>query len=172
MASDEITINHGKEYHLTEDEEQVLFKSKQLNGKKPIQLEWDIQMITKQQMLNYWEEMYEELDGNPNTLEHLKTCFEKNVSKSNYDVLCVPIIHAIKKLPRGKEKVFEYFIEYDKMECTHLKVADIFKNITQGSYIRKQTKPDSKGNMKVLIYKYNDETQLWDNTTDLKTHFK
>ena len=25
--------------------------------------------------------------------------------------------------------------------------------------------------MKVLIYKYNDETQLWDNTIDLKTHF-
>ena len=162
---------HNKEYHMTEDMEQVLFKSEQLDGIKPKQLEWDVQMITKRQKFNFWEEMYEELDGNPNTLEHLKTCFEKNVSKSNYDVLCVPIIHAIKKLPRGKEKVFEYYIEYDRMECTHLKVATIFNNITQGSYIRKQTKPDSKGNMKVLIYKYNDETQLWDNTIDLKTHF-
>ena len=83
---------HNKEYHLTQDEEQVLFKSKQLNGKKPIQLEWDIQMITKRQKFNFWEEMYTDLDGNPNTLEHLKTCFEKNVSKSNYDVLCVPTV--------------------------------------------------------------------------------
>ena len=104
-------------------------------------------------------------------INNLKTCFLKNIRKSNYDVLCVPIIHEIKKLQGGKSKVFEYYIKKDRMECTHLKVATIFKNITQGSYIRKQTKPDSKGNMKVLIYKYNDETQLWDNTTDLKTHF-
>ena len=122
----------------------MLFKSEQFYGKKQ---EPDMQIICKQQMFNYWEEMYEDLNGNLCTLKNLRTCFLKNIRKSNYDVLCVPIIHAIKKLPRGKEKVFEYFIEYDKMECTHLKVATIFKNITQGSYIRKQTKPDSKGNM-------------------------
>ena len=58
MTSDEITINHGKEYHLTEDDEQVLFKSEQLNGKKPIQLEWDVQMITKRQKFNFWEEIH------------------------------------------------------------------------------------------------------------------
>ena len=81
MTSDKKTIiphddYHNKEYHLTEDEELGLFKSKQLNGKKPnFKWEWDIQMITKRQMFNFWEEMYEELDGNPNTLEHLKNLF-------------------------------------------------------------------------------------------------
>ena len=40
---------HNKEYHMTEDLEQVLFKSEQLDGIKPKQLEWDVQMITKRQ---------------------------------------------------------------------------------------------------------------------------
>ena len=75
MTSDEITINHGEEYHLTEDEEHMLFKSEQFFGKKK---EHDMQIISKQQMFNYWEEMYEELNGNPNTLKNLKTCFLKN----------------------------------------------------------------------------------------------
>ena len=55
------------------------------------------------------------------------------------------------------------------MECTHLKIANIFNNITQGNYIRRQNKKESY--KRVRIYKYDSETQLWDNTTDLKTHF-
>ena len=141
MTSDEETImNHGEEYHLTEDEEHMLFKSEQFFGKKK---EHDSLIISKQLMFNYWEEMYEELNGNPNTLKNLKTCFLKNIRKSNYDVLCVPIIHEIKKLQGGTSKVFEYYITKDTMECTHLKVANIFNHITQGNYIRRQNKKES-----------------------------
>ena len=79
-------------------------------------------------MFDYWEGMYEELNGNPNTSKNLRTCFLKVIRKSNYDVLCVPIIHEIKKLQGGESKVFEHYIEKDKMECTHLKVANFFLN--------------------------------------------
>ena len=42
------------------------------------------------------------------------------------------------------------------MKCNHQDVAELFKRITEGTFIRKKTKPDSKGNLKTLIYKYND----------------
>ena len=57
------------------------------------------------------------------------------------------------------------------MKCNHQDVAELFKRITEGTFIRKKTKPDSKGNLKTLIYKYNDVLQLWDNTADLKSTF-
>ena len=71
MTSDEETIiHHGEEYHLTEDDEHMLFKSEQFFGK---QKEHDMLIISKQQMFNYWEEMYKELNGNPNTSKNLRT---------------------------------------------------------------------------------------------------
>ena len=79
MTSDEeTTINHGEEYHLTEDDEHMLFKSEQFYGKKQ---EPDMQIICKQQMFNYWEEMYEDLNGNSNTLKNLRTCFFEEYKK-------------------------------------------------------------------------------------------
>ena len=63
----------------------MLFKSEQFFGK---QKEHDMLIISKQQMFNYWEEMYKELNGNPNTSKYLRTpsrtfCSELSGSSSN-----------------------------------------------------------------------------------------
>ena len=179
MASGEIDSSENTRY-LTEYEEVYVHKSKQLNdclgldrglalNERPKMQSF--QVSQKKGHFEYWEELFIELEGNPDTLQVLKRNFEDTINKHDVTKLCVPIINEIKKLPDGTEQVFEFYIESDRMECTHEKIANIFNNITQGSFIRKLTKPDSKGHMKVLIYKYNSETQLWDNTTDLKTHF-
>ena len=167
MTSEE--NNDTREMYLTEDEELIVHNSEQMFGERPKMK--STQNILKRQQFEYWEEMFIELDGNPDTLKILKRNFEENVNKYHVTKLCVPIVNEIKKLPDGEGNVFEFYIEKDRMECTHEKVADIFNHITQGSYIRKQTKPDAKGKPVVLIYKYNSETQLWDQTADLKTHF-
>tara|TARA_B100000795_G_scaffold162742_1_gene122255 strand:- start:525 stop:2375 length:1851 start_codon:yes stop_codon:yes gene_type:complete len=163
--------NTNTRYDLTEDEELIVHElaTTQLVDERPKMRSF--QENLKRGQFEYWEELYIELDGKCDTLKDLQCNFKNNIDVHDVTKLCVPIIHEIKKLPEGKTRVFEYYIERDNMKCTHLTVASIFNNITQGSYIRKQCKPDSKGHMKVLIYRYNSETQLWDNTTDLKTHF-
>ena len=119
-------------------------------------------------MFDHWSEVFLELDGCPDILNELRSEFKctDNESKS-----CDKILNKIRRLSGGKKKLFEHYMTYDQMKCNHQDIAELFKRITEGTFIRKKTKTDSKGNQKTLIYKYDDTSQLWDNTADLKCYF-
>ena len=125
MTSEE--NNDTREMYFTEDEELIVHNLEQMFGQRPKMK--STQNILKRQQFEYWEEIFIKLDGNPDTLKDLKRNFEENVNKYHVTKLCVPIINEIKKLPNGTGNVFEFYIEKDRMECTHEKVANIFNHI-------------------------------------------
>ena len=119
-------------------------------------------------MFMHWSEVFLDLGGSPETQVKLKLEFE-NTKTENKN--CDKILNEIRKLPGGKKKIFEHYMTYDAMKCNHQDIAELFKRITEGTFISKKTKTDSKGNQKTLIYKYDDTLQLWDNTANLKSYF-
>lgn len=127
-----------------------------------------IEVKEKFMMFEHWSEVFSDLGGSPKTQAKLRLEFENTETELKN---CDKILNEIRKLPGGKKKVFEHHMKYDQMKCNHQDIAELFKRLTEGSFIRKKTKTDSKGNQKTLIYKYNDTLQLWDNTADLKNYF-
>ena len=119
--------------------------------------------IGKKQIFDAWSEIFIRLDGQLSTLEKLKVSFETNLSSDG-------ILQEIQKLNGGRQRVFEHYIQHDAMVPCQQTIAEIFKRITQGTFIRPVIKnPDDKPR----IYRYNSQTQLWDNMsmTNLKSCF-
>ena len=99
-------------------------------------------------MFVHWSEVFLELDGCPDILNELKSEFQNTETESKN---CDKILNEIRKLPGGKKTIFEHYMTNDQMKCNHQDIAELFKRITEGTFISKKTKTDSKGNQKTLI---------------------
>ena len=109
-----------------------------------------IEVKEKFMMFWHWSEVFKDLNGSPETLTKLNLEFENTETESKN---CDKILNEIRKLPGGKKTIFEHYMKYDQMKRNHQDIAELFKRITEGTFIRKKTKTDSKGNQKTLIYK-------------------
>ena len=108
-----------------------------------------IEVKGKFMMFWHWCEVYLDLNGSHQTLKKLNLEFENTETELKN---CNKILNEIRKLPGGKTNIFEHYMTYDQMKSNHQDIADLFKRITEGTFIRKKTKTDSKGNQKTLIY--------------------
>ena len=102
-------------------------------------------------MLSYYTGMFNELDGNPDTLKELQANFTDDKDEN-----CEDIIVAICELEGGKAKYFEWIKRCDEMDCTERHVAGIFNSMTRGMYY-KQSKTQK-------IFCFNSTTHLWEDS--------
>ena len=118
--------------------------------------------IGKKMLFDEWCEAFIKLGGSQSTLKELQEKFD-------IDLELVNVMVEIRKL-KGDFTIFHYYIKEDAMVTCQHNVADIFNNITQGTFIRQKNKNIDD---KTRIYQYNLSTQLWDNlsVTDLKKVF-
>ena len=118
--------------------------------------------IGKKIIFDEWCETFIKLGGSQSTLKELQEKFD-------IDLELVNVMVEIRKL-KGDFTIFHYYIKEDAMVTCQHNVADIFNNITQGTFIRQKNKNIDD---KTRIYQYNLSTQLWDNlsVTDLKKVF-